>query len=180
MFVLAAADWDAYLAAWGAYPHAIFMRLPASLDCSQHMRGDAAWRFNPGEGRGHGIGYSRLCIQLVAFRLGLQFVWVLDDNVRETREMDLGYIEANRCHSTEHPPKLCALSLPMKHIEGLVHPEPQTPNLILSTLSHRLSTLHPKPQTLKRETSTLNPEPEPYTLNNKTLNPKRQTLSLEP
>ena len=45
------------------------------------MDGDAAWTFNPSEGKGHGIGYSRLCIQLVAFLLGLDFVWVLDDTV---------------------------------------------------------------------------------------------------
>jgi len=96
VFVLAASDWDKYLEAWGSYPHAIFMKLPDSVDCSRHMGGDTAWSFNPGEGRGHGIGYSRHCIQVVAVLLGLEWLWMLDDNIQETREMDLEYLEASR------------------------------------------------------------------------------------
>ena len=119
VFVLSEDDWVAYEKAWRSYPHAIFMKLPVSLDCSKHM-GDAEWTFNPKAGKGSPMGFSRLCIQVVAYLLKLDFVWMLDDNIEETRGMDLAQIAAHGCHAADRPPQLCKLSAPMKHIEGIV------------------------------------------------------------
>ena len=103
------------------------MVLPKELNLAGYM-GDKPctpqplWHVKPAEedGNGYGgIGYSRLCIQVVGYLLGLDFVWVIDDNVTETRELDLGYLDEHRMHSRERP-KLCKFWEPMRHIESLV------------------------------------------------------------
>jgi hypothetical protein len=47
-------------------------------------------------------------------------VWMLDDNIKETREMDLDQIAENLRHDFNRPPKLCKMNLPMLHIESIV------------------------------------------------------------
>lgn len=118
VFVLASDDWDSYLETWEQYPKAIFMRLPDELNCSVYMKetNSGPWKFNRNDSTEHGVGYARLCIQLVAHVLGLDFVWMLDDDIEEAREIDLEH----RKHSADRPPKPCKFDSPMRHLESLV------------------------------------------------------------
>lgn len=101
------------------------MVLPKKLDLSRHMA-TKKWDVKPqehatGGGNGYGgIGYSRLCIQVVAYVLGLDFVWVIDDNVIETRQLDLGQFSEDANTHSKALPSFCKLWEPMRHIERLV------------------------------------------------------------
>ena len=64
-----------------------------------------------------GIGYARLCIQLVAHALQLSDVWMLDDNIQDCWQLDL---EANSLRNPQptHGPLLpCTFSAIMQGIE---------------------------------------------------------------
>eukprot|EP00961_Rhodomonas_salina_P015803 212367-Rhodomonas_salina.1 len=116
IFVVKDDQYDTYLKAWHGYPHAIILSLPNKLRPSA-AKPEWSADFSAESG---GIGYSRLFIQLFAHLMGLHFVWVLDDNIAETRELDLEGISESTGHSSEHPPKYCPLFRPLQHIEHLV------------------------------------------------------------
>ena len=68
-----------------------------------------------------GIGYARLCIQLVAQALQLSDVWMLDDNIQDCWQLDLD-AKCLRSSQPTHGPLLpCTFGAIMQGIEEQVH-----------------------------------------------------------
>lgn len=68
----------------------------------------------------HSIGYARLFIQLFSYFLKLSFVWMIDDNVAEFRELDLMALARDSRHSRECPPMVCGMETVLHSLEAIV------------------------------------------------------------
>jgi hypothetical protein len=111
IIVVKSEEFESYRHAWKNYDRAMILSMPSSIRLKQ---------MDLFKAQEMGIGYSRLFIQLISRLLDLDFVWMLDDNIKETREMDLDQIEEHLRHDFNRPPKLCKLNLPMLHIESII------------------------------------------------------------
>jgi hypothetical protein len=71
--------------------------------------------------------------------LELDFVWILDDNLKETRQMNLEQIELHQHHDKEKNPTLCRMYQPMQHIESIIlaHSESDSATSEMSTLGFK-------------------------------------------
>lgn len=64
-----------------------------------------------------GVGYARLCIQLVAHSLGLNDVWMLDDSIQDCWQLDLE-AESLKAQPPQHAPlRACSFHTVMSSIE---------------------------------------------------------------
>ena len=64
-----------------------------------------------------GIGYARLCIQLVAHVLQLQDVWMLDDNIQDCWRLNLDAKSLQERHAQHGPLQPCSFFTVMSCIE---------------------------------------------------------------
>lgn len=62
----------------------MLMILPETCHLSNSLPGNKPHHFHVAQG----IGYSRLCSQLVAYGSGLDNIWLMDDNVQQCFELD--------------------------------------------------------------------------------------------
>ncbi len=46
-----------------------------------------------------GIGYARMCIQLVAFLMGMRSIWMLDDNISDCWRLPYEHFVEHKQHS---------------------------------------------------------------------------------
>ena len=66
----------------------------------------------------HGIGYSRLCSQLVAYGSGLPTIWLLDDNVQQCYKLD--YSQSSSAQYREEALQRVSFGHVMRRLEDAV------------------------------------------------------------
>ena len=70
------------------HAYTLLMLLPAEIDLATLPAARSApelqHQVNQDQG---GIGYARLAIQLVAYMMGMEFAWMLDDNIQDLQRL---------------------------------------------------------------------------------------------
>ncbi|KAK9820350.1 hypothetical protein WJX72_009343 [[Myrmecia] bisecta] len=77
-----------------------------------------------------GCGYARLCIQLIAYYMGMTCVWMLDDNVRECFKLDLGTLLAQPERGHTKVPVPCRFDETMQEMEKQAMSVPSVPGSV--------------------------------------------------
>ncbi|KAK9815938.1 hypothetical protein WJX72_012295 [[Myrmecia] bisecta] len=68
-----------------------------------------------------GCGYARLCIQIIAYMMRMDNVWIIDDNLRECRELDMeALLTGKELRQHMKPPAYCTFDAAMRTIEKQV------------------------------------------------------------
>ncbi|EKX34931.1 hypothetical protein GUITHDRAFT_146844 [Guillardia theta CCMP2712] len=88
----------------------------------RQMPDDGKLRLTPQDG---GIGYARLFAQLFAHLLGLERVWMIDDNVLDCYQLDLSKMFASD-PPLLHPPVACSFATIMLQMQDMISDAPKS------------------------------------------------------